>query len=153
MRECHKEFKELLVAPEASGRVIRPMQTLELMDDRSSTGGLAINTNADTTGLSEGTTADKSSSAKGTAIIGGGCCVHLAIEYMPDPSVDVQGSNGRGVRVTVADSDNSMLTWTKEFTEGYHVKENIITTKPGATLTLSVQNAIARVRWCEIYSG
>jgi len=44
------------------------------------------------------------------------------------------------------------LTWHKVFEEGYHVKESIITTYPGAWLTVDVTSAIARVRWCEIFS-
>jgi hypothetical protein len=151
-RECHKEFKELLVVPEAS-RTIPPKEVLQLQDNQSSARGLALNSNIDTSGRTVDTTVDKSTSATGAAIIGGGCCVHLSVEYMPDPSAGAQASDGREVRVRVVDSDNAMLTWTKKFTDGYHVKENIITTKPGATLTLTVADAIARVRWCEIYSG
>jgi hypothetical protein len=149
VRVCHKEFKELLVTPEAAqtsdtgGIVLQPNETGSLAT------GMRINPNTEVVRP----TNEKATSGKATAIIGGGCCVHLAVEYMPDPAVSDAGTNGRGVRVRVLDSDNSQLMWTKEFTDGYHVKENIITTKPGATLSVNVTNAIARVRGAEIYSG
>jgi hypothetical protein len=54
--------------------------------------------------------------------------------------------------VNVVDSEGCTLTWQKVFQEGYHVKESIITTYPGARLTVTVSNAVARVRWCEIFS-
>lgn len=157
VRECHKEFKDLLVAPRAA-RTLEPsgQQTLEPLQtlDRAATlaTGLEVNREPSKGEVVE-PIREKPTIARGTAIIGGGCCVHLAVEYMPDPAVDVVADNGRSVTVTVLDSDNSELTWTKEFTKGYHVKENIITTKPGATLTVNTKSAIARVRWCEIYSG
>jgi hypothetical protein len=56
------------------------------------------------------------------------------------------------VTVEVRDSEGSLLVWRKQFKEGYHVKECIITTYPGARLSVIVKNAIARVRWCEIFS-
>jgi hypothetical protein len=43
------------------------------------------------------------------------------------------------------------LAWIASFKEGYHVKDGIITTYPGAILNLKVLNAIARVRWCETF--
>ena len=91
----------------------------------------------------------------GQAIIGGGCCVQLSVEYMPaQPVVAVDSPTGQNCAVTVVvvDSEGCSLTWHKVFVEGYHVKESIITTYPGAWLTVSVNNAIARVRWCEVFS-
>jgi hypothetical protein len=86
----------------------------------------------------------------GQAIIGGGCCVQLSVEYMPaNLSLQDQVCN---VTVEVQDSAGSFLVWRKQFKEGYHVKECIITTYPGAKLAVLVNNAIARVRWCEIFS-
>jgi hypothetical protein len=90
----------------------------------------------------------------GKAIIGGGCCVQLSVEYMPVEPVLAVDSTSDPCRVTVEvlDSEGCMLVWRKVFMEGYHVKESIITTYPGARLTVNVNNAIARVRWCEIFS-
>jgi hypothetical protein len=86
----------------------------------------------------------------GQAIIGGGCCVQLSVEYMPATlSLKDQDCN---VVVEVQDSEGTMMAWSKQFKEGYHVKECIITTYPGAKLVVIVKNAIARVRWCEIFS-
>lgn len=45
------------------------------------------------------------------------------------------------------------MSWSKfKFSAYYHIKEGIIATKPGAKLVVAVLNAIARVRWCEIFS-
>jgi hypothetical protein len=94
------------------------------------------------------------SAGSGQAIIGGGCCVQLSVEYMPVKPVLAVDSTSDPCRVTVEvlDSEGCLLVWRKGFMEGYHVKESIITTYPGARLTVSVNNAIARVRWCEVFS-
>jgi hypothetical protein len=88
----------------------------------------------------------------GQAIIGGGCCVQLSVEYMPAQQDVAGGSQTCTVMVNVVDSEGCTLTWQKVFQEGYHVKESIIMTYPGARLTVTVSNAVARVRWCEIFS-
>jgi hypothetical protein len=85
----------------------------------------------------------------GSAIIGGGCCVHLSVEYMP---VNPASAASSGVLVVVADSEGTLLGWGKEFTGGYHVKECIISTNPGARMFVTTSKAIARVRWCEVFS-
>lgn len=84
------------------------------------------------------------------AIIGGGCCVHLSIEIIPT----MMGAGG-GVSITVVDSDFTILTWEKleASSFSYYIKEGIITTKPGARLYGQVFYVIARVRWCEVFSG
>lgn len=89
--------------------------------------------------------------ARDSAIIGGGCCVHLSIEYMPaNPTISNVSSK---IVVKVIDSEATGLEWSKEgVLSGYHIKERIITTNPGAKLTVGVVNAIARVRWCEVFS-
>ncbi|NLI83727.1 MAG: hypothetical protein GX443_18895 [Deltaproteobacteria bacterium] len=47
----------------------------------------------------------------------------------------------------------TFLSWGKTVSpNGYHIKEGIITTKPGAQLYLYGINAVARVRWCETFS-
>ena len=84
----------------------------------------------------------------GTAFIGGGCCVHLSIEYAPAGAADGL------VGVLVQDSQDTQLAWVKKVHAGlgYQIKEGIITTKPGAHLTALVVGATARVRWCEVFS-
>ena len=92
----------------------------------------------------------------GKAVIGGGCCVHLSIEYMPIPELMRKDLAAAGdvatVSVDVIDSESTVLGWEKLVQPGYHIKEGIITTHPGALLSLKVINAIARVRWCEVFS-
>lgn len=85
----------------------------------------------------------------GTAFIGGGCCVHLSIEYAP--STPTASSR---VFVLVRDSEGTLMAWgrNEKAGAGYQIKEGIITTKPGADLALVVLNTTARVRWCEIFS-
>jgi hypothetical protein len=58
------------------------------------------------------------------------------------------------VAVLVADSDKTVMMWAKlvDGTDGYQIQEDIITTHPGAKLTVLVVNVTARVRWCECFS-
>ena len=76
-------------------------------------------------------------------------CVHIAVEYAPVIPTAVSI-----VAILVADTEGTLLAWAKTEQPGghYHVKENVITTKPGATVTLVAVNATARIRWCEIFS-
>ena len=87
--------------------------------------------------------------ASAKAFIGGGCCVHISVEYAPvtPTAVSIVG-------IFVSDTDGTLLAWAKTEQPGghYHVKENVITTKPGATVTLIAVNATARIRWCEVFS-
>jgi hypothetical protein len=86
------------------------------------------------------------------AFIGGGCCVHLSVEYMLlDPLAQTSGS----VRVGVTDSHQTTLLWAKAVLpqSHYEIHEDILTTYAGAALMLVVRNAVARVRWCEVFSG
>jgi len=137
VRHCRKESKELLVQPEkASGA------NTNLPGGAAGAGGL--------TGAGGVTTGRLPIGTKGEAIIGGGCCVQLSVEYMP-ANVSLLDQVCM-VAVEVADSEGSILAWSKKFKEGYHVKECIITTYPGAKLLVLVDKAIARVRWCEIFS-
>jgi hypothetical protein len=89
-----------------------------------------------------------------SAVIGGGCCVHLSIEYMPAQSTQSLSKGGVPALVAVAviDSQGTILLWGKMGVEGYTVKEDIVTTNPGARLTIVTLNAVARVRWCEVFS-
>lgn len=84
-----------------------------------------------------------------STIIGGGCCVYLSVEYMHSQET----ATATAVAVKVNDSEGTTLAWAKKgFAPGYYIKEGIITTNPGATLIVTVSNAIARVRWCEVFS-
>jgi hypothetical protein len=128
VRHCRQEAKELLVQGDP-------------VKDGTNTTGTLVGANAANVTTTRGT---------GQAIIGGGCCVQLSVEYMP-VNLSLQDQVCR-VAVEVQDSAGSLLAWSKQFKEGYHVKECIITTYPGAKLLVIASNAIARVRWCEIFS-
>lgn len=165
-RECQKIAKELLAKPsekETKGAdaermknvfsmIINPMhakassaETVTAGEGTSDTTHLIRNVSGMMAGISSG----KVPIGSETAIIGGGCCVHLSIEYMPSqPTTNVPSL----VAVLVTDSEGTFLGWGKLVSPGYHIKEGIITTNPGAQLVLYVINAIARVRWCEIFS-
>lgn len=140
-RECRKESKQLLV--EAGDA----RQGAQLKNDMAGAfvagnAGFAVNQPAGERGAPEG-------QGKAKAFIGGGCCVHLSIEYaLVVPTAPTI------VMVLVHDSDGTSLAWMKQDPAGghYQVKENIITTKPGATVIVAVSNATARLRWCEIFS-
>ncbi|MEK6589202.1 MAG: hypothetical protein AABZ11_00840 [Nitrospinota bacterium] len=166
-RECIKETKELLVKPAKKkadtgilnlikSRMVSfsPIEEMEeKTDERGERAGTTIATNisALTTNLEAGRVAW----GMGDAIIGGGCCVHLSIEYMQniDETSLVSSNVISIVMVAVVDTEGTMLAWSKfKFPSGYHIKEGIITTNPGAKLTIIALNAIARVRWCEIFS-
>lgn len=88
------------------------------------------------------------------AIIGGGCCVHLSIEYMPNfETINPSANQLAIILVLVVDSEGTILAWGKYGAiHGYHIKECIITTNPGAKVEVLAINAIARVRWCEVFS-
>lgn len=124
-RECRKEAKELVVTAEVS-RTAVPGSNL--------TGSEA---------------AAPGKSATGTAFIGGGCCVHISLEY-----VLASPTQSATVEVVVTDSEGLTLGWRKIVQPGanYQVQENIMTTKPGATVVLIVTYATARIRWCEVFS-
>ncbi len=91
---------------------------------------------------------------EGAAVIGGGCCVHLSVEYMPSNQLGVLATAKPValVGVGVLDSQGTLLAWGKLGVEGYAIKEDIITTNPGARLLVVALNAVARVRWCEVFS-
>jgi hypothetical protein len=158
-RSCRKEAKELLVTPaqktEAGGKVgvasfAYVMHSFVRNQDAASTAGDA--TSDDTNKLVMTAAADDAAAlALGTAFVGGGCCVHLSLEYMPVPAV---GTGTCAVLVMLRDSEQTTLLWGKTFAAGseYKVKECIMSTKPGATVHVIVLNAIARLRWCEVFS-
>ena len=127
-RQCRKESKELLV---------QPSDTNQTGQGTTTSTGIGVN--------------EPAGKISKTAIIGGGCCVQLSVEFMPAQPSPAAGTQCE-VIVEVMDSEHCRMLWGKTFTEGYHVKECIITTYPGAQLVVAVSNAIARVRWCEIFS-
>ena len=87
----------------------------------------------------------------GKAFIGGGCCVHLSIEYTP---LNAASTASAFVGVIVQDSEKTTLGWLKQVDpqDGYQIKECIVTTKPGAHVVVAVLNVTARLRWCEVFS-
>jgi hypothetical protein len=87
-----------------------------------------------------------------TTVIGGGCCVHLSMEYMPIYPAPLAASLSMSAAM-VMDSQGTVMGWGKFFNnEGHHVKECVISTNPGAWLMVISANSVTRVRWCEIIS-
>lgn len=142
-RECRKEAKELLVIAEAADTTKLDTAGAPVILGLMRSG---LHTNADT-GISAIEKAQQL--ALGTAFIGGGCCVHLSIEYAANVA-----TQAAVVAVMVADSEGTTMLWSRTEPVGahYQIKEGIMTTKPGAKLTVIVVNATARVRWCEVFS-
>jgi hypothetical protein len=151
-RECRKEAKELLVEPTSTRAKIAEDPTLAAAAARMSVLTPFANPDVDQKlGAPLSTlpiTGRASHLGLGAAFIGGGCCVHLSIEYTPTGSAD------GGIAVLVQDSNDTELIWLKAVSAGlgYQIKEGIVTTKPGAHLALLVEGATARVRWCEVFS-
>jgi hypothetical protein len=165
-RECRKEARELLVEPTLSrGDVQRDPKLAGAASRMSVLQPFAASMEEDEEGAapeaaagaqrlnvaSQWLTAEALRAGRiglGTAFIGGGCCVHLSIEYTPAGAAD--GIVG----VHVQDSYDTQLTWIKKAAVGlgYQIKEGIVTTKPGAHLTALAVGATARVRWCEVFS-
>ena len=160
-RECRKESKELLVEPtrgrgdlakqpDLMGAVAR-MSLFEPVARTLGAGEDKYETVAAQASPSHVLTADLLKAGRfglATAFIGGGCCVHLSIEYTPAGAADGL------VGVLVQDSYDTQLAWVKKVHAGlgYQIKEGIVTTKPGAHLTALAVGATARVRWCEVFS-
>ena len=173
-RDCRKEAKELLAEPgtgtgTGTGLQIGQEQLELLKSVRSATPkdmqldpGVFQDDAGLTTALFSTASAgqlekmEPARMGRATAFIGGGCCVHLSIEYTP-----MAASTGKDpatspavVAATVVGSDGTTLIWGKRISagEGYQIKEDILVTKPGARVTLAVVDATARLRWCEIFS-
>jgi hypothetical protein len=179
-RECRKIEKELLVLPGAkppkeeidpsTGADIlhtnRDASTRKVMALMDLIGPSEINTNmgsekaAETNNITmsviekfrDSIAIGRIPASMQTTIIGGGCCVHLSMEYMPLLPAAL-ANNVAMIGAMVMDSKGTVLGWGKIFTdEGHQVKECVISTNPGAYLTVIAANAIARARWCEIVS-
>ena len=148
-RQCRKEAKELLVTAEA--RTLKEQAAIErgLVDAVRSEEGAAATVLRETeeTVLAGNISRRlKAQTGQGTAFLGGGCCVHLSIEY-------TSVSESAQVVVEVMDAEGTVLAWVKRGIQpGYYIKEGIISTNPGASLRVIVKDATARVRWCEVFS-
>ena len=154
-RECRKEARDLLVEANSTrtkisenpalGTAFARMSILSAFADASESSGSA---NADNPPLLSSDAIGKGPLGMGAAFVGGGCCVHLSIEYAPSGTAD--GT----VAVAVRDSQDTEMLWLKKVPAalGYQIKEGIVTTKPGANLTVMTVAATARVRWCEVFS-
>lgn len=144
-RQCRKEPKELLVKPTITQDKAAEDKKLQDLAARAAFVGLRVPTSE----VAGAAAAQKVELGTGSAFIGGGCCVHLSIEYAPStPTADSV------VLVIVKDSEGTILAWAKSEKPGvgYQIKECIVTTKPGADLSVIVANMTARVRWCEVFS-
>jgi len=154
-RECRKESREIVVRAQASANtgVTAGSSKFEAVFAAAMKpqGFATINADADftTAKAATGAAAARLDRAVDTAFIGGGCCVHISVEYAPIVPTAISR-----VLILVGDSEGTLLAWMKTEQPGahYQVKENVITTKPGATIIVAVDNATARVRWCETFS-
>lgn len=151
-RECRKEAKELVVESRGTGKTVGTVagQSFRLLAEANATAGVGTAPAAGTPGA-VGTPGAAPAPAVATAkgFIGGGCCVHISIEYAP-----ATPTAAALVGVIVTDTEGTTLAWEKIEQPGahYQVKENVVTTKPGATVTVLAVNATARIRWCEVFS-
>lgn len=155
-RECRKEAKELLVTPTIKEAAKNDRFTETFNAARTFVNLSSLHAAATAAGEARAQTIAEAVVVQpaavgglGAAFIGGGCCVHLSVEYAPSSPTAVFA-----VLLLVTDSEGTALGWFKleKAGAGYQVRENIITTKPGAHLAVAVLNATARVRWCEIFS-
>jgi hypothetical protein len=145
-RVCRKESRELLVKPGETRDAAVAQTNFTSLGRMFAENPATKATTVETTAAFAGAPASLGS---GTAFVGGGCCVHISVEYAL-----ITPTAAGAVLVIVADSEGTFLAWEKFEKAGthYQVKEGIITTKPGATILVIVNNMIARVRWCEVFS-
>ena len=147
-RTCRKEAKELVVDPDSKRAAagLSAFTSLGNVFVERGTTSLAGDTSATADRLARAAT---EAIGRDSAFIGGGCCVHISVEYMPaSPTADSM------VAIIARDSKETLLAWEKTEKAGTHytVNENVITTNPGATIMLIVRNMVARARWCECFS-
>ena len=140
-RQCRKEAKELTYTADPK---------LTVRDNAAA--GLAVAHLASFAANSESTAAAAAAApaaAPVTAFVGGGCCVHISLEYAP-----ITATAQSAVAILVRDTEGTVMLWEKISPAGthYQVKENVVTTKPGATILLFAINATVRARWCEVFS-
>jgi hypothetical protein len=135
-RQCRKEAKEITFAANAQvqgrGAVAGGLAAAYLVQAADNANAAAAGTPTPATGF-----------------VGGGCCVHISLEYAP-VTATVQST----VAIMVRDTEGTVMLWEKIDPPGthYQVKENVVTTKPGATILLIAVNATVRARWCEVFS-
>jgi hypothetical protein len=78
-------------------------------------------------------------------LVGGARPVFLSLEYLVDA-----GAASPTVKVVTA-SGGSSATWSDDApVEGYTVRQAVLSAAPGTKVTVAVNNAIARLRWCEL---
>ena len=132
--ECRREAKFLLV------------------EDTSDNTGKIINLQSDVaplTAATDGLEANTRTKGVGTDYIGGDCCVTLSVEVAANTT-----TSAFSAAVAVRDTEGDRLTWSKSEPAGtrYKVHEHVITTRPGAKLSVVANNCTVRVRWCECFS-
>lgn len=148
-RDCRKEARSLLVTDQqqaVTGALAAGVQSRAGTSTALPTGMAAfVNQN---TGNTELKITDETGTA-GTDFIGGECCVTLSVEYAATVA-----TAAFLVIVFVIDSEGTILAWARLEKAGtnYRVHERIITTKPGAKLTVVALNCTVRARWCEVFS-
>jgi len=132
-RQCRKEAKELTFTATANAND----------GGRTNTAGLAAGVMANAAAPAAG------ANTSATAFVGGGCCVHISLEFAP-----ITATAQSTVAIIVKDTEGVAMLWEKVSPAGshYQVKENVVTTKPGATIQLLAINATVRARWCEVFS-
>jgi hypothetical protein len=87
--------------------------------------------------------ADSATSSQ-AVIVGGKSEVSLSLEYLIE-----DGAASPAVKVT-ASFEGATSTWSDVDTApGYHVKDALMSAKPGTKVTIDVTEAMARLRWCE----
>jgi hypothetical protein len=89
---------------------------------------------------------DATTTSKDT-FVGGSRAVWLTLEYMP-----VSGATAPSVTLKVEDEDGTTDWNITSVPDGYHVKSNFASAAPGAKLTLSANECLARLRWFELIS-
>ena len=78
-------------------------------------------------------------------LVGGARPVFLSLEYLVDA-----GAASPTVKIATA-AGGSSATWTDDApAEGYTVRQAVLSAAPGTKVTVAVNNAIARLRWCEL---
>lgn len=88
--------------------------------------------------------ADTTSSSASALVGGGADKISLSLEYLVEA-----GATSPSVKVTTS-SDGGSATWSDDTpSTGYHVQEALLSVTPGSKVTLNVNNATARLRWCE----
>jgi hypothetical protein len=136
-RQCRKEAKEITFTPDPKavgrGNVAGGLTAAHLLQ----------------TAQPSAAAADPATPTPATAFVGGGCCVHISLEYAP-----ITATAQSTVAIMVRDTEGTVMLWEKIDPPGthYQVKENVVTTKPGATILLFAVNATVRARWCEVFS-